>query len=198
MKKIYAFDFDGTLTKRDSFIAFLLFARGWKLFAKCLAVHFHLLLAMKLHLKDSGKVKERIFAYYFAGMPESQFNELCQRFTATHASLLRRKGIEKIGEVLQDEEASVMIVSASINNWVAPFFKNMPQIEICCTRIGVKDGVLTGRFLSANCRRKEKVRRILALHPDRKSYRLIAFGDSSGDIEMLDFADEGYYKPFRH
>ncbi len=197
MKKIYAFDFDGTLTKRDSLIAFLLFARGWKQFVKCFTVHLHLLLAMKLHLKDSGKVKERIFAYYFRGMPESKFNELCERFAATNAGILRRKGIEKIAEAIADPEAQVMIVSASINNWVEPFFRNMPNIEVFCTRIEVKDGVVTGRFLSANCRRREKVRRILASHPDRKSYRLIAYGDSSGDIEMLDFADEAYYKPFR-
>lgn len=197
MKKIYAFDFDGTLTKRDSLIEFLLFARGRKEFMKCFAMHLHLLIAMKLHLADSGKVKERIFAHYFQGMPEEQFNQLCERFAQTHTSLLRTKGLEKIAEAMAEPDSRVLIVSASINNWVAPFFKNIPQIEIFCTRIEVKEDKLTGRFLSANCRRREKVRRILALHPDRKAYRLIAFGDSNGDKEMLDFADEAYYKPFR-
>ena len=98
---------------------------------------------------------------------------------------------------MAEPDSTVMIVSASINNWVAPFFREFPGIEIFCTRIDVAEGMVTGRFLSANCRRQEKVRRILALHPNRRSYWLTAFGDSSGDIEMLNFADEGYYKPFR-
>lgn len=197
MKKIYAFDFDGTLTKRDSLLAILLFAKGWKVFLKCFALHLHLLIAMKLGLADSGKVKERIFGWYFTGMPEGMFDDLCRRFADTHRHIMRPKGMQKIGEALAEPDSTVMIVSASINNWVAPFFAEFPQIEIFCTRVEVADGALTGRFLSANCRRGEKVRRILALHPDRKSYWLTAYGDSSGDIEMLNLADEGYYKPFR-
>lgn len=198
MKKIYAFDFDGTLTRHDSLIEFLYFSRGWKEFLKCFAIHLHLLIAMKLGLIDSGKVKERIFGWYFRGMPETMFEELCSRFAATHTHLLRPKGMQKLREAASEPDSTVMIVSASINNWVAPFFKDFPDIEIFCTRIEIVNGNLTGRFLSANCRRQEKVRRILALHPDRESYFLIAYGDSSGDIEMLDFADEGHYKPFRH
>lgn len=197
MKNIYAFDFDGTLTKRDSLIDFLIFAKGRKEFLKVFALHLHLLVAMKLGLADSGKVKERIFAHYFTNMPESMFNDLCERFAASHAGILRPKGIGRIREALAEPDSTVMVVSASINNWVEPFFRQFPGIEIFCTRIEVKDGNLTGRFLSANCRGMEKVRRILALHPDRKTYNLLAFGDSSGDKEMLDFADEGFYKPFR-
>lgn len=197
MKKIYAFDFDGTLTKRDTLIVFLLYAKGWKEFIKCFAMHLHLLLAMKIGLADSGKVKERIFTHYFKGMQEKTFDELCHRFAESHKHLLRSKGIQKINEALAEPDSTVMIVSASINNWVAPFFKDMHEIEIFCTRIETVNDIVTGRFLSANCRKAEKVRRILALHPDRKSYYLTAYGDSAGDIEMLNFADEGYYKPFR-
>ena len=197
MKKIYAFDFDGTLTKRDSLIVFLLFAKGWKEFLKCFALHLHFLVAMKLGLADSGKVKEKIFSYYFKGMPETMFDDLCERFASSHKHIVREKGMKKVQEAMREEDSTVMIVSASINNWVAPFFKEMPRIEIFCTRIEVVNGALTGRFLSANCRKQEKVRRILALHPNRKAYYLTAYGDSSGDTEMLNFADEGYYKPFR-
>jgi hydroxymethylpyrimidine pyrophosphatase-like HAD family hydrolase len=41
------------------------------------------------------------------------------------------------------------------------------------------------------------VNRILTLFPNRKDYHLTAFGDSRGDKEMLAFADESYFKPFR-
>jgi hypothetical protein len=42
------------------------------------------------------------------------------------------------------------------------------------------------------------VNRLTALYPHREAYELIAFGDSRGDKELLDFADKGFYKPFRN
>jgi phosphoserine phosphatase len=37
----------------------------------------------------------------------------------------------------------------------------------------------------------------MAACPDRSSYRLVAYGDSRGDRELLAAADEAHYKPFR-
>ena len=88
----------------------------------------------------------------------------------------------------------MLIVSASIDNWVQPFFTD---VKVLGTQIEVIDGKLTGRFLTKNCYGQEKVNRILTLFPDRKDYHLTAFGDSRGDKEMLAFADESYFKPFR-
>jgi phosphoserine phosphatase len=65
------------------------------------------------------------------------------------------------------------------------------------TQVEVIDGKLTGRFLSKNCYGQEKVNRILSLYPNRQEYNLTAYGDSRGDKEMLAFADESHFKPFR-
>jgi phosphoserine phosphatase len=65
------------------------------------------------------------------------------------------------------------------------------------TQIEIKDGLLTGRFLTKNCYGQEKANRILALYPNRSEYHLTAYGDSRGDKELLAFADESHYKPFR-
>jgi len=94
----------------------------------------------------------------------------------------------------QAGHAEVLIVSASIDYWVQPFF---PEVKVVGTQVEVEDGCLTGRFLTKNCYGQEKVNRILALYPHRNEYELIAFGDSAGDKELLAFADEAHYKPFR-
>ena len=65
------------------------------------------------------------------------------------------------------------------------------------TKVEVRNGRLTGRFLTYNCYGVEKVRRILRIYPNPDDYEFIALGDSRGDREMLAFADERYYKPFR-
>lgn len=70
-------------------------------------------------------------------------------------------------------------------------------MKVIGTQVEVRNGRLTGRFLTKNCYGQEKVNRILDYLPDRKTYRLIAYGDSRGDQELLAFADEAHYKPFR-
>ena len=193
MKVIYAFDFDGTLTTKDSLLVFIRFAKGDFSFFFGFLRYSPLLVLMKLRLYPNYKAKQKVFAHFFKGMALDEFDALCQRFAEAYHGLLRPEGIEAVNLALA-EGAEVLIVSASIDNWVQPFF---PAVKVLGTQIEVKDGFLTGRFLTHNCYGQEKVNRILALYPQRETYRLTAFGDSRGDMELLAFADKAHYKPFR-
>lgn len=188
MRKVYAFDFDGTLTTRDTLIAFIRYACGTPRFLFGFLLHAPLLVLMKLRLYSNGKAKQRVFSWFFKGMTIETFDALCQDFARTHRHLLRPDTVRILEQALT-ERAEVLIVSASIDNWVQPFF---PSVTILGTQVEVIDGRLTGRFLTPNCYGQEKVRRILALYPDRSAYHLTAFGDSRGDRELLTFADEAH------
>ena len=193
MKKIYAFDFDGTLTTKDTLLEFIRYAKGTLAFGLGFMRYAHLLVLMKLGLYPNWKAKQKVFAHFFKDMTIEDFDALCQEFAASSKYLLRPKGIEAINQALS-EGSEVLIVSASIDNWVQPFF---PQVKVLGTQIEVKDGKLTGRFLTKNCYGEEKVNRLKAIYPNRQDYHLTAFGDSNGDKELLAFADESYFKPFR-
>ncbi|WP_033147467.1 HAD-IB family hydrolase [Prevotella sp. P6B1] len=193
MKKIYAFDFDGTLTTKDTLIEFIRFAKGTIAFGWGFVRYAHLLVLMKMGFYPNWKAKQKVFTHFFKGMKLEDFNALCQAFSASSKHLLRPAGIKAIQQA-QDEGSEVLIVSASIDNWVQPFFSD---VKVLGTQIEVMDGKLTGRFLTKNCYGQEKVNRILSLYPNRQNYHLTAYGDSRGDKELLDFADEPYFKPFR-
>ena len=193
MKQVVAFDFDGTLTTRDTLLAFIRYAKGTRAFLWGFLRHAHLLVLMKLGLYPNWKAKQRVFSYFFGGMSLDVFDALCQQFAADNRHLLRPEGIQAVQQT-QADGAEVLIVSASIDNWVQPFF---PSVKVVGTQIEVANGRLTGRFLTPNCYGEEKVRRILALYPDRHEYHLTAYGDSRGDKQLLAFADEAHYKPFR-
>ena len=190
-KRLYVFDFDGTLTKRDSLLAFIIFVRGWKTLLLTFLRYSPLLVLMKLGLYDNGKAKEKVFSACFKGMSLTSFNDYCQRFAEENRSLLREQAVLYINKV---REETCVIISASVDNWVQPFF---PDIRVLGTQIEVVDGKLTGKFTTPNCYGPEKVRRLLSAYPERKDYYLVAFGDSGGDRELLDYADEAYYQPFR-
>lgn len=199
-KKIYCFDFDGTLTTSDTLLEFIKYAKGTSRFLMVFLKYSPLLVLMKLHLYPNWKAKQQIFAHLFAGMRIEKFDALCRGFAEESQHLLRPKGITLIHEALV-AGAQVFIVSASIDNWVRPFFdiRNLKGVQVLGTQIEVEDGKLTGRFKSNNCYGKEKVHRIAeALKPfERSEYEIEAFGDSRGDKEMLAFADKGHFKPFR-
>ena len=193
MKKIYAFDFDGTITTKDTLIEFIRYAKGSMALGLGFMRYAHLLVLMIIGLYPNYKAKQKVFAHFFKDTTLDDFNALCKAFAASSSHLLRPNAIEAINHAIK-EGSEVLIVSASIDNWVQPFF---PQVKVVGTQIEVIDGKLTGRFLSKNCYGQEKVNRILSLYPNRHDYHLTAYGDSRGDKEMLAFADESYFKPFR-
>lgn len=211
-EKIYCFDFDGTLTKKDTLLEFIKFTKGKKNFLLGFLLYSPILVLMKLHLFPNWKAKQLIFKHYFGGMTIDEFDELCMNFAMKNMYLLRFHGIARIQEAQRKHER-VFIVSASIDNWVRPFFifQLLTNVEVLGTQIEVIDGKVTGRFKTNNCYGEEKVHRICealtqtiengkgasTLSFDRTRYDIEAFGDSRGDKEMLAFADKGHYKPFR-
>ena len=69
------------------------------------------------------------------------------------------------------------------------------------THLEVKDGKITGIIEGRNCYGEEKVKRIKeymqANDMERAEYYIYAYGDSQGDKQMMEYADESFYKPFR-
>ncbi|GHT33345.1 haloacid dehalogenase [Bacteroidia bacterium] len=200
MKKqtIVVFDFDGTITVKDSFVEIIKFSKGkWRCYAGFL-LFAPLLVAMKLKLYPNGKVKQQIFSFFFKETKLTDFNAMCENFAGKNfPSFINLESLSTIEKHKQSDD-KILIISASIESWVRHFAEKLGIIGILCTKIEIdKNKCLTGKFSTANCYGQEKVNRLLAAFPNRNDYYLIAYGDSRGDKEMIDFADEGYYNKFK-
>ena len=194
--RVSLFDFDGTLTTLDTLPAFISHAVGrWRMLVG-FGLYLPLIVLMKLHLYPNGRTKERLFAHFFKGMSLEMFDAHCRSFAKNSAHILRPLGMKAVEEACESGE-KVMVVSASIENWVQPFFQHLPQVQVIGTQIAVENGVLTGRFASPNCHGAEKMSRVEHLFVPRKNFFITAYGDSQGDKQMLAYADETHYKPFR-
>lgn len=189
-RKIVVFDFDGTLTTKDTLLMFIHFAAGSRRFIVGFTIFTPMIILMKLRLFNNHLCKERLFSWFFKGMSHDEFAELGRDFCNKLKTVSRASTTQALTKHRLYGD-TIYVVSASIEEWVRPYCEQLGIKNVLATKVEVNtNGLLTGRFASHNCYGAEKVRRLLAVEPDRDSYHLTAYGDSKGDLEMFAFADE--------
>ncbi len=195
-QRVAAMDFDGTITTKDTLLEFISFSRGRTAFYLGFLLFTPALAAMKLGLIPNWKVKQSLFSYFYKGTPLARFDGWGERFAARIDEIVRPKAVAAIREHKAAGDR-LIIVSASVENWITPWARKAGVDAVLATGVEVDaHGMLTGRFTTANCYGKEKVSRLNAELGERENYRLVAYGDSRGDKQMIDAADEGFYNKF--
>lgn len=189
------FDFDGTITKKDTFIEFIKFTHGsfsyW--FGLWLLSPMLILYALKLLRND--KAKTFMFKYFYRGWEYSRFKKAGEDFCEKKLpSLIKRSASEKLRSHQMAGER-VILVTASGREWVEPWCKKV-GIEILSTEVEVKENKITGKLSTANCYGIEKVNRIKAILQTEDYTTIYGYGDSSGDKEMLALCHHPHYKHF--
>jgi len=192
---IAAFDFDGTIIKRDSLPLFILFAASFQQLLLGSIRMSPFLLLLKLKLIPNARAKERLLGIFFAGLHLNEFNLLSERFISRIEKMVNPLALEKI-KWHQQMQHEVVIISASAENWIRPWAKKNGIDIVLATRLQVTDDLVTGKLLSENCLGTEKVNRLLDKYPRREDYILYAYGDSNGDKELLELADHAFYRCF--
>ena len=191
MKKetVAVFDFDGTITQQDTLLEFIKFSRGKRRFYFGFLLFSPLLVAMKLKLYPNGKAKQRLFSYFYKGTAIEKFNSWCRAFRSEIDKVVRPKALEAL-KAHRENGDKVVIISASIENWIKPWAEQAGIATVLATKIETdKNNLLTGKFLTKNCYGQEKVNRLLEELPNRSDYRLVVYGDSLGDRELIEFAE---------
>ncbi|MDH6354167.1 phosphatidylglycerophosphatase C [Dysgonomonas sp. PH5-45] len=191
MKKrqvIAAFDFDGTITHKDTLFHFIEFYFGKKrLMMGLVRLSPHLLL-FELGIVNSHKAKEKLFSFFFRGKSFDDFNSACKDYSAHIDKIVKKRAIEKINWH-QSKGHKVVIISPAVSNWITPWAEKTGIDTVIGTEIEVVEGVISGRFATKSCRGQEKVNRLLEAFPNKKTYTLYAYGNSSADKELLTFSD---------
>jgi len=195
-KRLALFDFDGTITKKDSLIKFIRFSTGNIKFSLGVLLLSPMLIAYTLKLIPNHKAKEYMISYFFKGMKQDVFLNLAKNYSLTQIKhIVRPEAIRRL-TWHQQQGHNIVIVSASIECWLKPWCMQH-GIELIATKLEFKNNVFTGKFLTKNCYGVEKVNRIQKLYNLNDYSYIYAYGDSKGDAQLLSLSDESYYKPFR-
>ena len=110
---VAAFDFDGTLTTKNTLIAFIRFTHGRRRLFLGFLRHIHWLLMMKMGLYPNWKVKEKVFSHFYKGMTHEQFILWGRSFADVAETVLNPQMVETLRRH-QKEGHMVCVVTASI------------------------------------------------------------------------------------
>ena len=193
MSKLILLDLDGTLTTKDTMLVFAKKMVGPLRYYYALLKISPIWIANLLGLASRTRMKEKFIVNVFLGKSRSELEKLGEEFALNHLpGLIKTSANNAINEWKKSED-KIVIVSASFNLWIQPWTEQN-GMDLLSSSIEWQNERCTGvRF---DCNREEKVKAILDNYDLEKFDEVLAFGDSKGDTEMLNLADQKFYRFF--
>ena len=194
--RLAIFDFDGTVTTRNSFADFILWTHGVMGALRGLLVLSPALMAYIFGCMPNWKAKQKVFAYFYKGWEKERFEAASRDYAREKLpAILRPAALQRV-EWHQKQGHRVVIVSASFENYLNPWC-DAHKVYLLATQLEIKEGRLTGEFASGNCYGEEKLDRIKQVYNLRDFEFIYAYGDSDGDKPLAKIANEFHFRPFR-
>lgn len=194
---VAAFDFDGTLTWRDTLLPFLRRLLGTPNFLWLLFACSPWLIAFALRLISNHHAKARLLQAALAGRSVAEVQRCAQAFVQTYLPGQWRPWA--LQQLVQHQQAGhrCLLVSASTSLYMHLVGSSLGVDTVLCTEMEVAKGRYTGQLATPNCHGEEKVRRLqawLATEYGERTPVLHAYGDTSGDHPMLRLAQQAWYR----
>lgn len=191
METLAVFDFDGTLIKGDSLWPFLVYVAG--LPRACLALATALFQFGRRYLKNKTDPEIADIRTFIKTC-------LLRRLLAGRTAADLAPAIEKLRSWQQWNEPmrqaildhfkkghKIVIASGGLDLYLPVLLGDLPPRALICTRVEIKDGVITGEMMSGNCVRAKKAEvlanYILRNGPFAESW---GYGNFPHDVEMLE------------
>lgn len=186
-RHITVFDFDGTLTRDDTFLSFARHALPLPRLIAGTLRSIGTLIAWKTGRISNSTAKERIYSTLYKGLDRKAVETSATTFRPRY-----REDILSELKRLRDEGQEVIIVTASLDLWMNGIARSLGVRLICTETATATDGTLTGHFSTPNCHGQEKVTRLRQAVPDLASCHLTVYGNeftpSGGDAPLAPLA----------
>lgn len=190
-KSIALFDLDGTISRKDTYLAFLLhcLARRWRRWPHSLLLPAAVL-SWKLKLKDNSWLKERFLDAILGGLDRAALAIRIDEFLTRIMADGLNPGALAALERHRSNGDRLVLASASFDFYVEPLGERLGIDTIICTR-GHWDGdTLRGRLGTKNCYGHEKLERIRAVLGESGA-GVVAYSDHHSDLPLLLWAENG-------
>jgi len=188
---VAAFDFDGTLSTRDSFLPYLRIVAGTRDLARAIAAAAPALATSRRDPRQRDVAKALVIRGTLAGRREAYLRDVGARYARLVVEQHLAPDTMARLEAHRTDGHAIVLVSASLHVYLDSIAELLGVDAVLATALEVDaDGRCTGEIAGANVRGVEKVRRLDEWLAGREVV-LHAYGDSSGDDELLARADHG-------
>ena len=190
------FDFDGTISDRDSFLLFVREVAGRVRFFIGMAALSPRIVGYLIRYYPNYRLKEDVVTRFFANYSLPFLLKKASFFARDRLpGIIRPQAMQRIAWHA-DQGDRVVVVSATPDFILRPWC-DAHGLELLATRLEEVDCRLSGRIEGVNCWGEEKVRRLVEHCRLDDFPEIFAYGDSRGDIPMLELATQPFYKPFQ-
>ena len=187
------FDFDGTITRGDSWTPFMGLATG----PVRKALGYTVLLPVGAGYYAglvAGRTARPLYTHVaFRGVEAQRVRDIGARYAANVLPpTIQPRALERIAWHKGNGD-TVVVVSASLRVYVQPWCDHV-GIECIATELEERDGRFTGRLLGGECTGPEKAVRVRQRYDLRQFNQIYAYGDTDEDRELLSLAHHRYYR----
>lgn len=191
---VAVFDFDNTLTTRDSLLYFLVSRFGYQKIIFSLLPLAHLFIGVIIGLVSRQELKERVLAKFFNNEPIENLKKWGKQFADKKLDEILNPKMMNILRWHQQKGHFCVIATASPDIYIYPWAERYKFNTVLCSRLEISANKrFTGKLAGLNCRGPEKVRRLIEEVGPKSSYYLYAYGDSRGDRELMELADAAHW-----
>lgn len=196
MTVVAAFDFDETLTRRDTVVPFLRRLAGDRGLALGLLARSHRMAPAAMR-RNRDALRAMATDQVFRGRLIADVDVHARDYGDQIFAVGLRPDTAARLAWHRDAGHRTVIVSASYEAYVQVVGEHLGVDAVLATRLEVESGRCTGRLLGANCRGPEKLRRLQGWLDEQglmlDEVSLWAYGDSAGDRELLAVADHPHW-----
>jgi phosphatidylglycerophosphatase C len=185
------FDFDGTITTKGAYPDFVRLAIRLRRKLWGGPLLSPLIAGYRCGLVSDGLIRKAISRVGFFGDDPVRVRQVGERFAdEVLPGIVRPMALERIAWHKAQGDR-VVVVSASLDAYLVPWCEKL-GVELICTELEIRDGLLTGRYVEGDCYGSEKPRRIQLRYILADYDTVYAYGDSDEDLPMLQIADKRF------
>lgn len=187
------FDFDGTITDRETMPDFMRMAVRPGRLASGRLVLLPLFLGYRAGIVSGSAIRSAICSWGFRRVPMRELEAHGRRFADEFLpTTLRPEAMARIAWH-QARGDVVVVVSGGLDLYLEPWCRAR-GLHLLCSSLEQRDGMATGRYEGRQCVRAEKTRRVAERFPLAAYSRIFAYGDTKEDDELLAMAHEPYFR----
>lgn len=187
------FDFDGTLSTKDTTWDFITRACGKRRALYGFIRLCPVFLAYNHERISHHEAKQLIIQHYFGGWDKGAFVQAAECYARSIVpTIIRSEALHKVHWHL-NRGHTVAVVTGSLEILLSHWCESL-GIDLLATGIDLESPSIG--LSTRNCFKEEKARRIREKYALQSFESISAYGDSQGDREMLALADKPYYRRF--